>query len=903
MNSPKVAVPLGLILIFSVLFTACGGGGGKSKAPPPGNPIIQTVLLPQGAVGVPYGVFGAGAVLSATGGTGTYTWSIVSGSLPPGLALDPMSGIISGTPTTLGNYVFTVQVTDQASLSYRQQLSIYVQGVVSITPAVLPSGAANVAYPPVQLVATGGLPPYVWCVVESSGTCDQGNGGALPPGLSLSSDGIISGTPTTDGTPTTFTAKVMDSESAPGVPAVGTGNFTITIMSIVTTSLPAGYLNTAYSSTLTVAGGLLPYTWSIVSGSLPPGLSLDPASCTASKGANCKITGTPTKIGAYPITFEVTDGEKSNPAVAMASLTLNVFQTQLTITTTSLPPGIVGIAYNTTLQATGGTPPYTWSISSGTLPPGLALNGSTGVISGTPTTTGSYGLTLQVQDTSNPPQTASGTFAILINPAITDSALSGNYVFTFSGFNSGTPVMMAGSFVADGNGNFTSGVLDYNAGAGESPDNNPTPQTITPGPGSVYNITPNGLGTMTLTTSLTVFQFAIVVKGNGSGGRLIQSDPANPQAYGSGAIMSTTPLGPGETFPLCGSHIALGFFGFDNTLITRYAGAGVFQFDPTTCVDAENGMLDTDDGGTVTPTTFTGAFNQLDLNTSRGIAGLTLSPGGRHFYAFYLVSSSDRKTNQLVWIATEAASQPAALTQWSALQQANPPTGWNNSNLAGISVAELNALDTNGAVDVTAGLFTGSGTSGNNCQNNTYDNATFSYDENQGGNSSLQQTSTGTYCVDKITGRVTLTAFNAGPFATPPVFYLVKTDQAFAVGTDPAVTSGILEQQATGSPFNNGSVSGPYVGGTVTPIATNVTNAVSWLFADGGGNINGTGNTSGPAGPGTQNFTYTYSVDGTGRVVVQNGGSTIGILYVVSPQKFVMLPTTDPNPALSVFNQ
>src|SRR5208337_2869696 len=92
-------------------------------------------------------------------------------------------------PTTLGNYVFTVQVTDQASLSYRQQLSIYVQGVVSITPAVLPSGAANVAYPPVQLVATGGLPPYVWCVVESSGTCDQGNGGALPPGLSLSSDG------------------------------------------------------------------------------------------------------------------------------------------------------------------------------------------------------------------------------------------------------------------------------------------------------------------------------------------------------------------------------------------------------------------------------------------------------------------------------------------------------------------------------------------------------------------------------------------------------------------------------------------------------------------------------------------------------------------------------------------
>jgi hypothetical protein len=215
-------------------------------------------------------------------------------------------------------------------------------------------------------------------------------------------------------------------------------------------------------------------------------------------------------------------------------------------------------------------------------------------------------------------------------------------------------------------------------------------------------------------------------------------------------------------------------------------------------------------------------------------------------------------------------------------------------------VAELNALDTNGAVDVTAGLFVGSGSSGDNCQNN-YDTATFSYDENQGGTSSLKQSSAGNYCVDKTTGRVTLRNFSGQFGKFPPVFYLVNADQGFVVGTEPAVTSGYLEAHV-GSPFTITSVIGSHAGGTAAPITAAVTNAASWLFADGGGNISGTANTSGPNGPGQQNFNYTYTVDGTGRAVVQSNGSSIGTLYVVSPQKFVMLPTTsDPNPALSIF--
>ncbi len=178
---------------------------------------------------------------------------------------------------------------------------------------------------------------------------------------------------------------------------------------------------------------------------------------------------------------------------------------------------------------------------------------------------------------------------------------------------------------------------------------------------------------------------------------------------------------------------------------------------------------------------------------------------------------------------------------------------------------------------------------------------------------SLQQSSSGTYCIDNTTARVTLTNFTGTFGAFPPVFYMVAADQAFVVGTDPAVTSGFMEQQCeqldqhgdctVGPPFTNGSVSGPYAGGTITPVVSPTTDAVVSLFADASGNINGIANTSPPNGD--QPFVYTYSVDSTGRALLQQGGNTVGILYVVSPQKFVMLPA-DPNnlyPALSIIGQ
>ncbi|MCJ7664202.1 MAG: Ig domain-containing protein, partial [Desulfobacterales bacterium] len=183
-------------------------------------------------------------------------------------------------------------------------------------------------------------------------------------------------------------------------------------LSITTNTLPDGTVDVPYSQTLQATGGTGSYTWSTTSGSLPAGLSLN-----TSTGL---ISGTPTAAGTANFTAQVTDSASATDTQAL-SITINS-PPPLNITTASLPDGNVGSAYSQTLQATGGTGSYNWSITSGSLPAGLSLTQSSGLISGTPTAAATSNFTVQVNDGST---TASKPLSITINPAGTTQKLVG----------------------------------------------------------------------------------------------------------------------------------------------------------------------------------------------------------------------------------------------------------------------------------------------------------------------------------------------------------------------------------------------------------------------------------------------------------------------------------------------
>jgi hypothetical protein len=178
---------------------------------------------------------------------------------------------------------------------------------------------------------------------------------------------------------------------------------------VTSTSLPNGQQGTAYSATLTATGGTIPYSWSISAGALPIGLSLN--------GSTGAISGTPTGNGTSSFTVKVTDSTTPTAQTATKSFTITVAAavTPLQITTSSLSAGQVGVAYSTMLQATGGTTPYSWSITVGALPAGLSLTASTGVISGTPTTSGAASFTVRVTDAAS--NTASQALSIVVAAA------------------------------------------------------------------------------------------------------------------------------------------------------------------------------------------------------------------------------------------------------------------------------------------------------------------------------------------------------------------------------------------------------------------------------------------------------------------------------------------------------
>jgi hypothetical protein len=378
-----------VLLALAILAPACGSGGGGSGPVPFG---ITTTTVPSGVVGTAY----TATTLTTQAATGAVTWSVIGGSLPPGLTLNPVTGTLSGTPTGSASFnTVKIRALDASGVSSDALLFITVTGgapaALTLTTATPLPGGDQSSFYHFGFSASGGAPGYTWAVTA----------GTPPPGLTLNpANGGLSGVPTTLGT-FNFTVKVTDLSSATSSLA-----YDLTIyapLQITTASLAAGTVGAAYNHSVAITGGAPPIGFALTSGTLPAGLLLDTAT-----GA---ITGTPTVAATSNFVIRVTDLNGSQAAVGLA-ITINPVPS---ITTAVLPPSTLGLAYSHTLTGTGGTLPYTWSVSAGALPTGLSLS-SAGVITGTSSAAGPFGFTALLTDAAG--ATTSQVLSILINPAI-----------------------------------------------------------------------------------------------------------------------------------------------------------------------------------------------------------------------------------------------------------------------------------------------------------------------------------------------------------------------------------------------------------------------------------------------------------------------------------------------------
>lgn len=352
-----------------------------------GSLTVSPSSLPAGQLSTAYN-----ATISASGGVGPYTFAVTSGTLPAGLTLNSTTGVISGTPTIIGIYNFTITSTDtNSSDTGSRGYSVVVSSSLTVNPNTLPAGQLSTAYN-ATISASGGVGPYTFAVTA----------GTFPAGLTLNSaTGVISGTPTIVGT-YNFTITASDTNSID----TGSRAYSVVISGSLTvspTTLPAGTRNNAYSAQLSASGGIGPYTFAVTSGGLPSGLTL------SSGGL---VSGTPTTDGSF--TFTLTASDTNSVDTGSRAYTISITGA-LTLSPSTLPPGTVGTPYNATITASGGVPPYAYALSQSDPNAGLSINPVTGQITGTPLAIGSYSVTVSAVDSNSTPDTGITVYTFTVN--------------------------------------------------------------------------------------------------------------------------------------------------------------------------------------------------------------------------------------------------------------------------------------------------------------------------------------------------------------------------------------------------------------------------------------------------------------------------------------------------------